>query len=241
MLAGSAADARAATGSARVYSSTDNPELGRWVLNEATGADPVRMTFTDGLEANRAYFAVLRATDRDGRVFATDVVEARTVPEAVGGVSLFDEASGGSWPADFALSDRNAYRGAACMAWTVSCPSPATSCRQNLKLLGLSATVEVPDGRTPFLELHVRNTGAPSWWSQVNVGLTNGRFFAFGAFTLRQQDGYRRYQLPLSELVDNAGALRDALPGAVVDQVFLNGGWTMPARVNVDAVSVRWW
>jgi hypothetical protein len=161
VVAASEADALSGAGSAQVWTSKENPELGRYFLPRTDGVEPVHATTTDLLTPNTEYFARLLAVDTGGQTSASGVAAARTTDPPVGALVVFADADtmGSSQPSTFALSTSQPYRGGACYLYTSDCPSGESICWENLRRQGLGIDLTpVTSGdyvATAYLELAV--------------------------------------------------------------------------------------
>jgi hypothetical protein len=240
------------SGSARVFSATDNPELARYFLPRANGEDRVLMTLSDGHDPSSLYFARLVASDSLARVSSTEVAQKRTQdPSVRAPIVIFDEPPAAlSLPAEYALKMGGAYAGEYCFEWqAVNCQDCFENLRHYELAMQLDPLISVGGfSTTAYIEFSVEVDGeVPSYWSDVRLKFgptaapNNGTTGGFRGYTIRTTTdvpGYRTYQVPLRALAADGGLLQYAALADPLQEVSIGGGWDAGASVRIDAVRI---
>ncbi|MEM1031808.1 MAG: hypothetical protein AAGN82_15760 [Myxococcota bacterium] len=243
VVATSVAEVMSESGSARVYTNKDSPELRAYYLRHTNGLDPVISTFSDQLEPSTLYFARLVATDTAGRVSATNVAQQRTQEPAVGSLDVFDgDEVAATQPAlDFSTMCATPARG--CYSWQCEGDAP---CYENLRLRPAAFTLgeHITEGQfatTAFLEVTLEVQGSPSDWSEIRLWLQaeagphrlNGVTFRGDA----DLPGPRVYQVPLRVLQRGGDPLAYA---TIESPVYETGvGLSLDARASATIHRLR--
>lgn len=229
---------------ARVVSQEENPELGVYTLPQTGGMDPVVTTLVDGLTPSTHYFAQLVVTHADRSTTATLVAEADTAAMTTTSLELFDDAAaiGYSIPETFVLSTDRPMVSRTCYRFVSACAERPSPCWEHLRRQGLNVTVPMPSAAfdAAYLEISVASSASvPAYYSafRLQVGdAANSNTYQIEGITIRSDDAYRTYEIPLS-----------ALPGMTWDEsqrglreVGVGGNWSEGAIVRVDEARLRW-
>lgn len=207
VVATSEEDLLAETGSARIYTEIENPELRGYYLRHTNGLDPVTSTFADGLDPEIVYVARLQAIDTAGRIASTNVAQQRTQSEERDEHMVFDTAPLAEVAPPELLYSGACGEGSSCYAWT--CTGDDV-CYENLRLRDrvtvLSELITEGEFNTAaFLEVVLEVEGAPSDWSDMRLWLDGDMHpHALKGLTYRSTaaiPGPRTYQVPLRVLV----------------------------------------
>ncbi len=247
-------DLRNTTGTARTFTASDNPELGRFSLPRADGEEVVTATIVDGLTAGTAYVARLVAVDSIGRRSLSNIATARTQdPAVLGSAVIYSDvlAAGYSIPSEFSHSDSDPFAGDACYRWQQQDGCPA--CWENLRLAGidvdLSAVTAGAFATSAYLEFSVSlRAPTPGYWAEVRLLINddpNEQLKAtFAPITYRatsEGSAYRTYQVPLRAFDDSTTTLTaEHLKMYPIHEVGIGALWDNDAVVQLDEVRVYW-
>ncbi|MBV1857786.1 MAG: hypothetical protein KUG77_05185 [Nannocystaceae bacterium] len=119
---------------------------------------------------------------------------------------------------------------------------PAAECFENLRLQGMelpAANIGGGDFAEAFVELDIAieppsDNPAHGWWSDISIQTSDG-WPGLRGITVRADGGYRRYQIPLSQM----GLTAEAFDG-VVRGIRLGSTWHDGVVVRLDEVRLRW-
>jgi hypothetical protein len=228
-------DLASRSGTALMFGSASNPELGTYVLPVA--GDILTSTVTRGLAAGAAHYAQLVVVDVDQCSHASAVVVRTTMQEPQNAITLFDDAlppgaetapsppalevssNGGSHLEYVALEDED------CVPAEADLEDVKATCGQPLRVRGFSEDVSFdPDQTTltrlspgmfgdAYLEMRVHIEGpVPSWFT--TVWLANAvclpfetAIFRSEAFTLPNLPEGVTIEVPLAVLDRDGGLL----------------------------------
>ena len=203
------------TGSARVYATAENPELGGFALPR-TGVteDLVDGTTAWGLTPQRSYVAQLLVFDTSLCVFRTPTVGRATTFDLPDKVVLFEDVRASNYlPSSIRdvpdVGDGGPGRH---LEWTPNLDpeciaTPHTSCGNFLRLRDLSTDLEPVTGgsfTTAFVELKVANESTvPHFYAHLRLMLVDdaggcGEVYSFVPFAMPATGSYYRVQVPLS-------------------------------------------
>ncbi len=253
VIAESEEDVLSESGTARVFTAAENPELGRYLLPRAESPDPVVKTQTDGLEPTVSYFARLFALDTSGRVSSTNIATRLTQDEAIRGelVVFADQAVPLTQPDDLSLGTDCGVTGDGCYQWQQSADCDS-GCFENLRLSDLSidlggAIQAGPFETSAYLEFAIAvDAAAPSYWSDARLwlrdmpGTTDAH--AVRALTFRTSSdypGYRTHQLPLRVFRSDKLLTYEDL-SLSLEEFGIGGTWVAGATVRIDSVRIVW-
>jgi len=252
VVAESMEDVLAESGTAVVFDSSVNPELGVYLLLRTGTPDPVVQTLTDGHEPATRYHARLTALDSAGRRRVSNVATATTAPAPIDELVLFSDDAPPGYPlpdtidrvtdAPFAGTHHLRYEHA-------SCPSGADACWEAVRWQRMNldppAFSEGTFATTAYLELALaHDSPTPPYWTELWMFLgSEGDYtgWLFAPFTARNDDAYQVIQVPLRVLETSAGVpLTYADTRNPVDQFRVGGLWEVGTTVRVDEVRIRW-
>jgi hypothetical protein len=256
-IAQSEADLTSRSGTARLFDSGVNPELGGLNLSQTASAeDLVVHTTTDELTPNTTYLAQLFAIDATGCPFASEIAVGRTTGNPLLRIPLFvDELLGSPYPADYVLVPDPAPPSME-MHWnTIGSPScdGDPDCGENLRLISMDVPADhimrssfEGDRRVAMLEMTVRTTGMThSSHSRVWLRFTDadgvcggrcGIHFKVEPFTLRagspEVPMTHRLEFPLAELRYTYRSGDPSDPTCVMDRALSYEELTSVCEVN---------
>lgn len=239
-----------------LFTSEDNPELGRYLLPRTGGEEPVRATSTDNHLPDTEYFAQLFIYDTQLGVTASAIAAARTGLPAVDTLVLYDDQDFSGWllPECITQSDAKPFGSSqSSYRYMVSCgPNGAAYCGENqgnecwlqFKLGGLGLDLSaITVGQFPdaYLEYSVAIDGeAHVYWGGINLWTWDERAFGIEPFSYRAGGEYRTYQVKLSALTDGGAAMTAAELTQPAGTFMVSGGLPSGTTVYLDAVSVKW-
>lgn len=240
-------DVAGRTGTARIFTVDENPELGRYLLPNTGAGDVVAKTITDGHDPDTNYFAQLTAIDTASNTTTSNVAQGRTTLAASAEIVLFSEDPIGGFPlpSTFVRTAGCGYQSDQCLQWVNDACDTTEECWENLRRQGLNidanAISQGSFSTTAFIELAVANGSSfPGFWSETWMSV-GGAFFAFNAWTIRSGGEYRVYQFPLRILTDGGVALdRDTLVAGGIEGFRVGTSWEGAATIRVDEVRIRW-
>lgn len=239
-----------------VFTSEDNPELGRYLLPRTGGEEPVRATSTDEHLPDTEYFAQLFIYDTQLGVTASAIAAARTGLPSVDTLVLYDDQDLSGWLLPACITQSNAKPFGSSQSsyrYTVSCgPDGAAYCGESqgnecwlqFKLGGLKLDLSgITAGQFPdaYLEYSVAIEGeAHVYWGGINLSTWDGRAFGIEPFSYRAGGEYRTYQVKLSALIDMGAPMSAAELSQPATMFMVSGGLSPGTAVYLDAVSVKW-
>ncbi len=235
----------------RVFGPQQNPELDQPQLRETEAGDPVRATFTDGLEPGTTYFAKLVTKDTFGCESSSVVLSEQTTAVGSESMKLFDGEGGGSFDTLPDIAQVGPCEtGSRCLSYVE--PTDPHGYENVRVKVGPFAAASFTQGDfdEAYLEMKIRtNSTVVATWSEIRIEVGGGLFFGRGYLAFRTDDELHTYQIPLHVLrgdsdpsPDNATdvALDLALFSLGVVEIGAGSTWSHGSHVYIDDVYVRW-
>ncbi len=249
VTAANAKDLLARSGSARVWSKLDNPELGHFTLPTSGASNPVVSTLTRSHQPGSSYVGQLEAVDKAGRSSTTAIVSVSTPPDNTHEEDRLltdSDTKGYSIPSSFTRSTAHPYKGTHHYAYVASCKPSEPACWENLRRQGLGIALTALDQASfssALYEFAIACNGGHSYWTDLQLRFgSGGKLWRFSGWTLRCDGSYQLFQVPLTAFLRPAeGSLpfSELAPG--LDEFFTVGGlWSAGSWVHVDEIRIRW-
>lgn len=225
-----------------------NPELGRFLLPNATDQEPVTFTATDGLLPDTIYHAQLIATDTAGRRTVSNVAAGRTIETPINEIVIMSdvETAGFSIPDTFVLSSARPYAGDASYRYESSCPDQG-QCWENLRRHEIGVDVSAISigafATSAYFEVALAiEGGATPWWCDLWLAydpdpelLTH-----YNGWTARADGQYRVLQVPLREFMLNGAPIPFEELSKGLFEFSVGCPWSDDSVVYVDELRFRW-
>jgi len=250
-------DVERRSGTARVFTSEDNPELGVYLLPRTGGEDPVRATITDRLTPATSYVAQLVVTDTALCSFTTPVAAKATHIDPPSEIVIFrDSVPPGSYPLPSNFLPEPDEDGGYYLEYVPAedgeCAPTSTMCGDNLRYQGfhidLSRISAGAFATTALFEFELSvDAESSGFWS--DVGLTfedQNHIYLFHPWTMRPQCDHVVFQVPLRALWrtdDTLGEVlldRDEIASSDLVEFRIFGTWNRDAVVRVDEIRIRY-
>jgi hypothetical protein len=253
-----AADEAGLDTSPQVYDGDTNPELGRFVLKNTAGVDPVVASLTRGLEPSTEYVARLFVFDTSGGVSQSSNLAVRRTSDApTQSLLLFDDEPipAGSYPLPECLqrSEMAPAEGSHHLSASLWCDAeagavceqplqPGVECWENLRLESLQLSLDGLGGgdlSDAFLEFSLAidvpdGVEGHGWWGSAGVRIGEGTR-EYSPLTYPADGAYHRFQVPLTQMGIGLDELGETLQGPR-----LGSQWQHGSTLRLDAVYVRW-
>jgi hypothetical protein len=256
VVAKSEKDAVGASGSARVFDATVNPELGFYIVPQEMGAFEVSFTISDDLEPFRPsddnrYYAQLRTHDVAGCVHVTSVAQATTKLAPFNWIPIFDEVLDYElFGSPLTLEPGCGIDGSKCLRCrALSCldvPDPW----DNMKLTGSIDLSTVSDNAITsgqaYLELSVAVVSdTPVFYSEV--ALTRGPTDSQASWKVERvhiraagTPNYQTMQFPLNSMLHQNQGFTHADLATPLTQFRLGAEFINATDVYLDHIGVGW-
>jgi hypothetical protein len=244
-------DAQNATGSARIWTSADNPELGVFTLRRTAVEDLVRHTITDELDPDTLYHAELRVVDSAGCVARSPNVAGKATTDATPKMSVMSDPPVGGW-GDLAPTSTGCFQGSGCWSATAVCPPGEASCFTNYERGQIDldlGSMTAGTFATSYIELAFRrDSSTQGWWGVFSLLLGGDGSVAWTIEPMIFRAGdYYKIELPLAAFVrigtratPTPEALTVAATGGTLSGISIGVELDNGTHAFVDEVSVGW-
>lgn len=253
VVAESAADALARTGTARVITKREAPELAFFVLPGTS--DAVVATTSYQLTPDKEYFAQLVVYDIHGGVAQSAVASGRTLAEPQNELFFFaDSVVAGDYtiPDTLVADAVNPYAGTHCLRYDADICFAPGNCFENLRVQGNVRDMSFVDdaifGRM-LAELTISlDKSEPSYWSELRLLVgdkaNTSQLYGVSRITIAADAQYHLIQVPLAALHPFSDESKPALSVTTlregVFELGIGGQWSEGALVRIDQLRLRW-
>ena len=240
-----------------VFDDSTNPELGRFVLKNTAGVDPVVAAVTRGLTPSTEYVARLLVYDTAGGVSQSpNVAIRRTTEPPTQSVVLFADdpwSAGYPLPGCMERTDVAPFEGShhqEVQIWCDGAGDPSCTlleetsaeCWENLRFEEMGESLSGLGGgdlADAFLEFSLaviapEGVEGHGWWSSAGVRI-DGMPREYKPLTFPADGTYHRFQVPLTQMNITLDDLAGPLGGPRV-----GSRWQHGTVLRLDEVRVRW-